>query len=496
MLRPTFFALLTAALLTAGLLAATLPPGAEGGRSPEATGEATGASVQTRPALRRVAAVSDRDLTGSGTYARVGYFPEWGVYTGYFVKNLVTTGAADKLTHLDYAFSNIDPVNLTCLNGVVKGTSPDRHDPDQGTGAADAEADYGMAMTAEQSVDGVADAGSEPLRGNFNQLRKLKAQYPNLKIQMSIGGWTYSKFFSDAAATDASRRRFVASCIDMYIRGNLPMYKNAGGAGAAAGIFDGIDLDWEWPGAPGHVGNHVAPGDKRNNTLLIAEFRRQLDALGTQTGKHYLLTAFTPASPVTLDKGWEVSGDDHVFRYLDFADIQGYDFHGPGPDNNWEPHRTGHHANWYADADDPYPTRFSADGAITMYTDAGVDPRRLTIGIPFYGLGWQRVADGGSHGEWQAADGAAPGASRPYPGSRPYNNLMATFPDLPVFHDEQALATFGYTGADGQWWTFDDAWSISRKMALLKQRGLLGAMIWEMSGDDGPLMTAVDEGLR
>ncbi|MFC7645210.1 fibronectin type III domain-containing protein [Streptosporangium lutulentum] len=162
--------------------------------------------------------VTTGDIIGSG-YARIGYFVQWGIYgRQYFVRNLDTTGAAAKLTHLNYAFGNIDPVNLTCLQGVTKGTTPNPQDPNQGDGSGDADADYARPMSASQSVDGVADTGWEKLRGNYNQLRKLKAKYPNLKVLISLGGWTYSKYFSDVAATDASRRKFVSSCIDTYIK--------------------------------------------------------------------------------------------------------------------------------------------------------------------------------------------------------------------------------------------------------------------------------------
>ena len=83
-------------------------------------------------------------------------------------------------------------------------------------------------------------------------------------------------------------------------------------------------------------------------------------------------------------------------------------------------------------------------------------------------------------------------------GTRGYHNLLTTVPNLTVRHDEQSISTYGYTGPGGQWWTFDDPWSIGRKTAWLKSKGLLGAMIWEMSGDTptGTLMTALDTGLK
>ncbi|SFQ71603.1 chitinase [Amycolatopsis arida] len=443
------------------------------------------------PASAPVTVTTKDVVTG---HAKVGYFVQWGIYgRQYFVRNLDTTGAAARLTHLNYAFGNIDPVELTCLQGVTKGVSPDPQDPNQGDGAGDAEADYARPMSAAQSVDGVADTGWEKLRGNFNQLRKLKAKHPHLKVLISLGGWTYSKYFSDVAATDAARKKFVSSCIDIYIKGNLPVYNGAGGPGVAEGIFDGIDLDWEWPGAEGHPGNHVRPADKVNNTLLIAEFRRQLDELGARTGQRYQLTAFTPADPAKIDAGWELA---KVARHLDIVNVQGYDFHGSGSDNSWEPGRTGHQGNLHVDPDDPYDVEFSVDGAVDAYLAAGVPARKLTIGLAFYGRGWQGVADGGRRGEWQAANGAAPGQFAEEAGTRGYANLVASVPNCAVHHDEVAVATYCYTGDGGQWWTFDDTWSIARKTAWLREKGLLGVMIWEMSGDTGALMGAVHTGLR
>lgn len=429
---------------------------------------------------------------GGGSYQKVGYYPQWGIYgRDYWIKDLDTTGAAGKLTVLNYAFENIDPANLTCFD-TTKSTSTNPQDPDQGTGAGDAYADYGDSVPAANSVDGVADTWDQKLKGNFNQIKKLKAKYPNLKVLVSLGGWTYSTFFSDVAKTDASRKKFVSSCIDMFIKGNLPVSSDGtGGPGTGAGVFDGFDIDWEWPGSPdGHPGNHYGADDKANLAALLAEFRGELDALG---GPHRLLTAFTPADPAKVAAGWDLS---RIFDSLDFANIQGYDFHGAGSDNSWEPNRTGHQANLYDDPNDPYPTHFSVDSAVRVYTGAGVSPRKLTIGIPFYGRGWQQVADGGKNGVWQAANGAAPGDFPEEAGTRGYKNIAANVPGCTVHHDTQAVATYCYTGANGQWWSFDDPWSIGQKTGYVKANNLLGAMIWEMSGDTGTLMTALDDGLR
>jgi chitinase len=130
-----------------------------------------------------------------------------GVYgRAYFPRNLVTTQAANRLTHINYAFENIDPVNLTCLNGVTKATTANPQDPNQGDGAGDAEADSQRTYSGGNSVDGSTDTFNQPLAGNFNQFRQLKTRFPNLKVLVSLGGWTYSKYFSDGVPACRSRQ--------------------------------------------------------------------------------------------------------------------------------------------------------------------------------------------------------------------------------------------------------------------------------------------------
>src|SRR3954467_885437 len=208
---------------------------------------------------------------------RAAFFANWDRYArGYFVKQI----PAGKLNVIDYAFAAPTAAG-TC-------------------GLSDVWSDYqAPTWSGGDSVDGVADDPANPnqhLFGNFNQLLKLKAANPGLKVVMSLGGWTLSKYFSDVAATPATRQAFVASCVDLLIAGNLPFDPatiwppSAGGPGAAAGVFDGIDVDWEYPGIdPGNGANH-SPADVHNATLLLQEFRRQLDAYGATTGKQYLLT--------------------------------------------------------------------------------------------------------------------------------------------------------------------------------------------------------------
>ncbi|MYW09739.1 glycoside hydrolase, partial [Streptomyces sp. SID2563] len=192
------------------------------------------------------AQAADAPASASSGGVRIAYYDQWSVYgNAFYPKQLDTRGIAGKLDIINYSFGNIHPTDLTCFE--ANKAAGDDNNPNAGDGAGDSYADYQKSFGAADSVDGVADKWDQPIVGVFNQFKELKAKYPHLKINISLGGWTYSKYFSDAAKTDASRKKLVSSCIDQYIKGNLPVEGGFGGAGSAAGIFDGIDIDWEYP---------------------------------------------------------------------------------------------------------------------------------------------------------------------------------------------------------------------------------------------------------
>ncbi len=407
---------------------------------------------------------------------RVAYFNGWSIYANnYTLKTVDTNGTAAKLTKLNYAFENIHPTDLTCM-AANKASSNDESSTDGNDGSGDAWADYQKGFTAEESIDGVADTWGQSLKGNFNQLKKLKAKHPHLKTMVSIGGWTYSKYFSDAAATDASRKKFVKSCVDMYIRGNLPKIGDdpAGGDGVAAGVFDGIDIDWEFPGsADGHTGNHYGPQDTANFTALLAEFRSQLNAVGGG----YQLTAALPAGANKIDK-LQVS---QIATYLDLGNIMTYDMHGAwegsGPANSQDP--------LYSTPDDPSTVAgMTVDDAITAYLDGGFPAGKLALGVPFYARGWTGVPDGGAHGRYQSVTG--PTASFDYsqqPGVAFYKELVAAdkMVDGKVYWDQQAKSTWVYDGTN--YWGVSTPKSLTARRQYIKGKGLGGVMIYSLEAD-------------
>jgi chitinase len=397
----------------------------------------------------------------------VGYFIEWGIYgRNYLVKNIVTSGSADKLTVINYAFGNVAPDatgQVVCKLG-------------------DEWADYQKPWAADQSVTGQEVTWPNPILGNFQQLKALKGLYPHLRVVISLGGWTWSKYFSDAALTPASRAAFVQSCIDLFIKGNLPDpgWGGMGGPGSAAGVFDGIDVDWEYPASEGNAGNIVRPEDTQNFTALLAEFRSQLDAVRPGL----LLTIASPAAQSKYSK-IEL---DQITRYLDWINLLTYDFHG-----TWE-NTTNFHANLSTSPKDPSRPRYSVDDTVRGYLKAGVPSEQIVVGLPFYGRGWTGVTNA-NRGLYQSAAGPAPGTWEA--GVEDYKVLKTLVGSngFARYWDAKSQDAWLFNGAT--FWTFDDEQTIARKTLYVHARHLGGVMFWELSGDDadGTLIAAIANGL-
>jgi len=407
--------------------------------------------------------------TGGGGKRVIGYFTQWGIYgRNYRVRNIDTSGSAAKLTHINYAFGNVR--NNRCEVGITQAS-----DPNTGVGG-DAFADYTKAFGAAESVDGVGDTWSQSLRGNWNQLKELKTKYPGLKVLISLGGWTWSRGFSSAARPE-NRQAFVASCVDAYIRGNLPVTDGAGGTGAASGVFDGIDIDWEYPVACGL--SCGTPEDSANFTALLAEFRRQLDAVRPGL----LLTVAVGAG---IDK-IRVTDPGTYHQSLDYINVMTYDFHGA-----WEA-RTNHHSALFDSPNDPSTgdVRFyNSNDAIEAFLSRGVPASKLNLGIGFYGRGWTNVANV-NHGLYQNGSAAAGTYESGIEDYKVLKNL-----GWPSYVDANARAHWIYNGST--FWTYDSPALVTEKMSYVKAQNLGGAFFWEFSGDDaqGTLAKAIGDGLK
>ena len=349
---------------------------------------------------------------------------------------LIAALPAAELTHINYAFANISPAGAMVLGN-----------PCIDVGACDSTA-----------------ALPDTLGGNLAALAQVKRAHPQLRVLVSVGGWTWSGRFSDIALTDSTRRAFVTSAVELFLR-KWP------------GLFDGFDVDWEFPVAGGLASNAARPEDRANYTLLLAELRRQLDAESARTGRKYTLTIALNAHAPRNDRV-EL---DRLVPLLDWINVMTYDFHGGSPIANFN-------APLHSPAGDPAPS-YNVDSSVAMYLAAGVPAEKLVVGVPFYGRAFGGVGP--------AHDGLLQPALAPPPpdvttGGMNYRQIVAKQLETKGFTrhwDPIAEVPWLYNPTTGAWITYDDKQSIAAKAAYVHDHALGGIMIWELSGDEEGLLT-------
>ena len=350
----------------------------------------------------------------------MAYFADWDVYArNYHVKDIETSGSAAKLTHINYAFGNVS--GGKCLAG-------------------DPWADYQQPYEAAGSVNGQADTG--PLYGSFNQLLQLKKLHPKLKVLWSFGGWTWSSGFTEAAKDPAA---FADSC---YALVNDPQW---------AGLFDGIDIDWEYPNACGLVCD--ASGPKAFTALV--------KALRAKFGHRQLVTAAITADGTP---GGKIDATDYAgaSKSLDWYNVMTYDYFVAGPGSTGP---TAAHSPLRSYAGIPTPG-FYADAAIQRLRHSGVPSSKMLLGLGFYGRGWTGVTQKRPGG---TATGPAPGTYEP--GVEDYKVLKTSCPSNGL------VAGTAYAYCGNQWWSYDTPDTASAKAGYARSQGLGGVFAWELSGD-------------
>jgi chitinase len=398
------------------------------------------------------------------------YFEEWSIYySGYGLANLESNGSAAKLSHLLYAFADV--------------TASDTNPALDTCSIADAWADFETPYLAP--VGGIPS--SWPLFGNFAEILKLKQLHPNLKTVISIGGASSANTaaFALAASSAAGRQALAASCINMFIVGNVGSDWN--GPITAPGLFDGFNIDWEFPAA----------ADKENFTHLLQEFRTQLDELSATTGKKYVLSFDGPAGAqnyVNIDLR-------KTAKLVDFITVDGYNYAG-----SWDT-QTNHASPLFDSKQDPnFGQNLDINATVDAYLRAGVPPSKYLMGVPLYGAGWTGVPSK-EHGLYQNSTGPAPvllangtGLCGDLSGNTPGCDTLltpgvatyATFSTLTAngysrHFDPQRIASWLYDPSTETFYTYDDPLSATLKMIYIHIRvpgGLGGAYVWAAKDDD------------
>lgn len=410
-------------------------------------------------------------------YRNVMYYGDWSIWGGqgnFYPKDI----PADQLTHLNFAFVDFD------AQGVLKFT-----DKDAATGHP-----LGNAGVTYGDVNG----------GILNAFQVLKSENPNLKIGVSLGGWSKSGDFSVIAANPSIRANFVKNVM-AFIK-----YTN----------MDFVDIDWEYPASlrdPDKVDNtndegttKATPADKENFIILLQDLKNALNKQGTELGKTYELSVAIPAGKAKVDEGIDVA---KLFNVVDFANIMTYDMAGA-----WST-VSGHQTALYTNPKSPFKGEcLSVDESVNYYIANGAKPEKIVIGAAYYTRGWEKVSNNGPDAANPGLFGTAavvnkdadlsptPGALNEAPikngeggragGVWSYNalsQLKSKYTGLKEYWDDSAKAPYLYNETTGTFFTYDNARSIQEKAKYVKEHNLGGMIAWMASQDAKTTSTKHDE---
>ncbi|MEN8907220.1 MAG: glycosyl hydrolase family 18 protein [Clostridiales bacterium] len=390
----------------------------------------------------------------------IAYFPNWGTYNSAHNNFTVGMFPWDKVSVINHAFFEVDS------SFKLKTT--------------DEFADFQKTFEHSGGWD------SDSVRGHFGEYKHYKGKYPNVKVLISVGGWTKSQNFSAMATSKSTRKVFIDSVVTF-----LKKYP----------FVDGIDLDWEYPGSdrksdPNDEFDKGCPGkpeDSKNFTLLLKEIR---EAYNGNNLKNKMLTIAAPAGADKIEK----QEPNKYHQYLDFINVMTYDIHGAFENT------TNHHSAIYKNPNDPSPTKpndiknlYNTEAAMKIFSDKyNVPKSKLNAGSPFYSRGWKGVDDStGENGLFATANGGAPGTwDNPQSpgGQNPFFKMkeLEKQAGYVKYRDKYAKVPYLYNKEKGIMYTYEDEESLAERCNFVNANNYGGIVVWEITGDDTngfPLMT-------
>ncbi|KAI0816865.1 glycoside hydrolase superfamily [Trametes gibbosa] len=347
----------------------------------------------------------------SGSKVQAAYFTNWGIYGANFQPTDIDPS---DLTHILYSFADVS-TDTGSIFLTDSWADEQKHYPG----------------------DSWNDVGNN-LYGCLKQLYLLKLKNRNLKVLLSIGGWTYSQSGHFNFITDPNKRAtFVKSAVNLI--------ENYG--------FDGIDIDFEYPNS-----DALATGF----ATLLTSLRVAFDNLKLQKGDStpYELTAAVPAGsdnyqwlrvPI-MDNAltyWNLMAYDYAGSWLSWADNQ---------------------ANLY------YGTRtnVSTDKAVKWYLANGATAKKVNMGIPLYGRAFENT-----NGIGASYNGIGPGTIE----AGVYSYKALPLAGAQVIENMTDVTSYSYDSSKQELVTYDTPHIASIKAQYVRDKGLAGSMFWELSTD-------------
>jgi len=324
------------------------------------------------------------------------------------------------------------------------------------------------------SLDSWNDLYDNYGKGAFERFTGLKAQNPELKALLAIGGWNEgSAKYSQMVSSSASRAKFTASVVDFLLQYG----------------FDGLDFDWEYPANRGGV-----PADKANFISMLSELKAAFAPHG------FMLTAAVSPGKEIIDTAYDIPAMSNL---LDHIHVMGYDYHGA-----WDPF-TGHNSPLFVNPtfDQGTDVWFNVDYTVNYFLDGGAPASKIVLGMPLYGRGFtlNNPADNGFY-----APANQPIPAGPYTreaGILGFNEICEKGIDTTwnVVRDQYYQVPYAYQG--NQWLGYDDKASLTNKAQYVSSKNLLGAMVWSIETDDFhgscpgsgtkfPLIRAINEAMN
>ena len=366
----------------------------------------------------------------------VVYYPGWGIYGREHFINSINF---DDVSEISYAFFDVES------DGSLR--TIDNYEWAE------------KAFSAQDSISGVPDTWEDgDARGNQNQLAQLAEQYPDVSINIALGGWTLSDDFS-TAVLDQNRDNLINNIVEMA-RDNP--------------WITGFDMDWEFPGSGGQSGNTIRAEDGENYAKFLEGLNIALDGLSAETGQDYTISVASPPGLTQVDTfGFEYGVAEHA----DIINLMAYDYHG-----GWE-NNTGLQAGIFDDYSNTSSPGIAA--TIKAMIERGVDIEKVNLGIPLYARGWNidpetEIANAIGAPSLSAVTGSFEA------GIYDAKDILTTIANNPsewtVVYDTDSMAAFALSET-GEFVSIETRSTVALKAAWAKANDFNGLMFWDSSSD-------------